>query len=180
MDEETFWELVDEARAEAGSDDELFLRTLQSGLLELPPNAIEGFRDRLDEMLARAYRWDLWAAAYIINGGCSDDAFEYFRGWLVSRGRVIFEAALLDPETLSGLVPADPDWVAEFEEILYLPVYTLEQKTGQEVPLPDPLEAPENTTEPEGEPWDEQSVDSLFPALSRQASERLSQSRGRK
>lgn len=176
MDEDTFWNLVDEARAEGGSDDERFLQSLQSGLMELPPNAIEGFRDRLDEMLARAYRWDLWAAAYVINGGCSDDAFEYFRGWLVSKGRVVFEAALLDPETLAGSVPSDPAWVAEFEELLYLPVYALEQKTGQEVPLPDPLAAPANVAEPEGEPWDEQTVESLFPTLSRQAKERLSQS----
>lgn len=176
MDEETFWELVDEARAEAGSGDDRFLQSLQASLLELPPNAIEGFRERLDEMLARAYRWDLWAAAHIINGGCSDDGFEYFRGWLVSRGRVVFEAALHDPETLSGSVSSDPAWLAEFEEMLYLPVYALEQKTGREIPLPDPLEVPENLVEPAGEPWDEQTVQSLFPALSRQARQRLSQS----
>jgi len=36
--------------------------------------------------LNKAYTWDLWGAAYLINGGCSDDGFEYFRRWLVSRG----------------------------------------------------------------------------------------------
>lgn len=175
MDEETFWELVDEAREEAGNDDERFLEVLEHGLMDLPPNAIEGFRERLDEVVARAYRWDLWAAAYIINGGSSEDGFQYFRAWLVSKGKSVFEHALKDPAGLGTFVPDDPEWLAEFEEILYLPVYVLEQKTGEEVPLPEPLDTTEEIAEPEGEPWDEASVDELFPGLSRQAKARFSQ-----
>ena len=176
MDEDTFWELIDEARAAAGDDDAAFLEKLHSDLLELPPNAIESFRDRLDEALERAYRWDLWAAAYIINDGTSDDAFEYFRGWLVSRGRKVFEAALADPESLEALVPSDPEWFAELEEFLYLPIYVLEEKTGREIPLPNPLERSEPPAEPEGIPFDEENVDTRFPRLSRKAKKRLSQS----
>lgn len=176
MLEETFWELVDEARDDAGDDDERFLEVLEKGLMELPPNAIEGFRERLDEVLARAYRWDLWAAAYIINAGASDDGFQYFRAWLVSRGRGVFERALEDPAGLETFVPADPDWLAEFEELLYLPVYVLEQKTGEEVPLPEPLETTEEIAEPQGQPWDASTVETRFPALARQAKARLSRS----
>lgn len=175
MDEATFWELVDEAREDAGNDDERFLEVLEGGLMSLPPNAIEGFRERLDEVLARAYRWDLWAAAYIINGGASDDGFQYFRAWLVSKGRKVFEQALEDPAGLSTFVPNDPDWLAEFEEVLYLPVYVLEQKTGEEVPLPEPLETPEEIAQPVGEPWDAATVDGLYPELARQAKARFSQ-----
>ena len=39
------------------------------------------------QRLAEAYRWDIWAIAFIINGGCSDDGFEYFRGWLVRKAK---------------------------------------------------------------------------------------------
>ena len=28
----------------------------------------------------------------MLKGGCSDDGFEYFRGWLISRGRKVYEA----------------------------------------------------------------------------------------
>ena len=173
MDVDTFWEIVDEARADAYQDDEAFLRNVERTLMALPPNAIEGFRDRLDEMIQEAFRWDLWAAAYIINGGASEDGFEYFRGWLISRGRSIYEAALRDPETLTELVPSNPETLAEFEEILFLPIYVLEQKTGKEVPLPDPLENRENIVAPKGEPWSEADVDALLPKLSRRAKERL-------
>ncbi len=34
----------------------------------------------------------------VVNGGCSDDGFEYFRGWLIGQGGAYFEAALKDPE----------------------------------------------------------------------------------
>lgn len=32
------------------------------------------------------YRRDLWAAAYIIGGGCSDDSFIDFRAGLIAQG----------------------------------------------------------------------------------------------
>lgn len=57
------------------------------------------------ELRARSYQVDLWGAAYLINGGCSDDGFEYFRGWLMAQGRDVFERAVADPDSLAD-VPA--------------------------------------------------------------------------
>ncbi|MFL6076856.1 MAG: DUF4240 domain-containing protein [Mycobacteriales bacterium] len=37
--------------------------------------------------MAESYQGDLWGAAYLINGGASDDGFDYFRGWLIARTR---------------------------------------------------------------------------------------------
>ena len=96
----------------------------------------------------------------------------HFTG-LVSRGRSVYEGALRNPETLTDLVPMDSEWFAEFEEFLYLPVYALEQKTGKAVPLPDPLETPETLVEPDGEPWNKETVDTLFPKLSQRAKKRF-------
>ena len=52
---------------------------------------------------AEAHDWNLWGAAYLMKGGCSDDAFDYFRGWLVAQGRRTWERALRDPDTLAEL-----------------------------------------------------------------------------
>jgi hypothetical protein len=44
-------------------------------------------------LMDRSYRNDLWAAGYLINGGCSDDGFDYFRGWRAGdrpAGRFLF------------------------------------------------------------------------------------------
>lgn len=83
--------------------------------------AIKGHLDRLDaESRARfgliydkldraAYRWDLWGAAYVINGGCSEDGFDYFRAWLISRGQAAYEAALDNPDSLAGHLGEDED-----------------------------------------------------------------------
>src|ERR1700731_1618466 len=71
--------------------------------------------------LNMAYTWDLWGAASVIHGGCSDDGFEYFRRWLVLRGRDVYEDALADPDSLAQLnSQSGPDGIWEFEEIYYV------------------------------------------------------------
>jgi hypothetical protein len=55
------------------------------------------------DLRAVSYRWDLWGAAYLLNGGCSDDGFEYFRGWLIAQGHEVFERVLEDPDVLADL-----------------------------------------------------------------------------
>lgn len=79
MDTHRFWRWIDEARLAADGDCDR--------LTDVPPAEIVAFQRALDDRLAESYTWDLWAAAYIINGGCSDDGFDYFRGWLIALGR---------------------------------------------------------------------------------------------
>jgi hypothetical protein len=52
-----------------------------------------------------SYLGSLWAAAYRINGDCSDDGFDYFRDWLITQGRDMFEAAVADPDALADNSP---------------------------------------------------------------------------
>jgi hypothetical protein len=39
----------------------------------------------------------------MINGGCSNDGFEDFRGWLIVQGHEVFERMIADPDTLADL-----------------------------------------------------------------------------
>jgi len=79
----------------------------------------------------RAYRWDLWGAAYLAEGGDSDDGFLYFRIWLVSKGRSSFEAVLDHPDDLADLdLAPGPDGVYEFEEFGYIARQALVAKQG--------------------------------------------------
>ena len=50
-----------------------------------------------------AYTSGLWAAAYLMMGGCSDDGFIDFRSWLVLRGQTAYYAALANPEALADV-----------------------------------------------------------------------------
>jgi len=97
MDTTTFWRLVADTRAAAGHDTGRQSQLLEHRLSDLPAQQIVGFqriRHRLDQ---RAYTWDLWGAAYVIEDGCSDDCFRDFRAYLISLGRGPYEAALRDP-----------------------------------------------------------------------------------
>lgn len=42
----------------------------------------------------------MWAAAFLINGGCSDDAFVDFKYWLLSLGEKAFFNSIKNPDTL--------------------------------------------------------------------------------
>ena len=76
MDAATFWQLIEDSRENAGGDPDEQAEELTDLLSDLPPDEIVAFDQLLHELMAAAYRWDLWAAADIINGGCSDDGFE--------------------------------------------------------------------------------------------------------
>jgi hypothetical protein len=39
------------------------------------------------------HRWDVWAATYLIGGGCSGDSFIDFRARLISQGRGWYQKA---------------------------------------------------------------------------------------
>ena len=81
--------------------------------------------------MADSYRSSLWAAAYVINAGCSDDGFGYFRGWLMFQGRETFGQAVADPDSLADLAAVRlaiaNQAIAECESALY----TLRGRTGQ-------------------------------------------------
>src|SRR5687768_11710084 len=79
-----FWKVVEEARSGA-RDDQVFLQRLAAHLQTLKPPEIVDFERHFRQLHADSYRWELWGAAYLVQGGCSDDCFEYFRAWLIAQ-----------------------------------------------------------------------------------------------
>src|SRR6266576_2839596 len=117
MNEDIFWQLIAESKQGGGGDSDAQIAALQERLQSLPESEIVEFDGLLHGQLDRSYHRDLWAAAYLINGGCSDDGFDYFRAWLIAQGRDVFERALQDPESLAEV--AEPE--AELELFSYAP-----------------------------------------------------------
>jgi Protein of unknown function (DUF4240) len=130
MDEEAFWSIIEQAKAEAGDDPDDQLELIKISLSELPDEDILEFERLFYALDARAFRADLWGAAYVINGGCSEDAFDYFRAWLIGQGREVYENALANPDSLADLVDEDSD--VEFEFLLYAAIEAYEEKTGED------------------------------------------------
>ncbi|HEX4611245.1 MAG TPA: DUF4240 domain-containing protein [Urbifossiella sp.] len=112
MTETEFWDHVRAARPRR-YDPDAHAEALAGRLAKLPEGEILDFVHHWAAASARAYRRDLWAAAYLINAGCSDDGFQYFRWWLVLQGRETFDAALVDPDTLADILDGETDMEAE-------------------------------------------------------------------
>ncbi|MFC4158477.1 DUF4240 domain-containing protein [Chitinimonas lacunae] len=162
MDKTTFWQLIERTREEADGDCDMHMSLLQEALVALPPQEIVEFDRIYGEYFAQSYQWPLWGAAFLIGGGCSDDGFDYFRNWLISRGKAQFEAALADPDSLADQV-REEDY-CELEELPYVIVQAWSEKTGQ--PEREFPERPvETEDEPLGEPWQEEELERRFPRL---------------
>lgn len=157
MTTDEFWKIIEAARADTESG-EADMDAIKSTLEGMKAEEVLGFDRELQRRRAESYRWDLWAVAYIVNGGCSDDGFDYFRGWLISKGRAYFEAALAHPVRAAD--DAEPD-ANECEDLLYIPASVYKGKTGGYPPKSD-VPFPSN---PVGEAWEEDALEELYPEL---------------
>jgi hypothetical protein len=137
------------------------LEALREILTNLLPEEIIDYQKHFYECMDQAYNWDLWGAAFIIQGGCSDDDFMDFRSWLISMGKDVFEATLKNVESLVDVVDRPEVEDCFFEEFLYVPSMVYEEKTGEEIPHI----TRDISSEPRGKPWEEEDLQKRFPRL---------------
>ncbi len=162
MDKAVFWRLIAQSKKRSNADLEVQAETLGELVAALPAKAIIEYSDIVTELEQEAFSWDLWAAAYIINRGCSDDCFEYFRDWLIMQGEDFFNRTVANPESLVDAPIDVDDPVIEFEGLFMMALEAYEAKTGKEMPYP--ARAGFNN-EPSGEQWDENNVHNKYPRL---------------
>lgn len=154
--EAEFWKIV-EATNPPTRGGERQLTELRTRLGALSTADLETFIRVNDRLMARTYRWDLWGAAYVVQGGASDDAFEDFRKWLISNGKNAFEQVTADPDSLVDIIPANYEGDATFEEFSYLFADIWTERTGKPITeLPKEKESL-YPSEPKGEPFAEDS-----------------------
>jgi hypothetical protein len=107
-----FWSLLEAARAEAAdaSDDQgkALSAALVDTLAATSALTIFEYEQWFERLHDRLYRWDVWAAASLIHGGCSDDSFMDFRAGLIAQGRDWYERVCAEPDALAE----HPDVVA--------------------------------------------------------------------
>ena len=71
----------------------------------------------------------MWAVAYIVLGGCSDDGFDYFRFWLVARGKEVYMKAIQNADSLSNeFENLTDDEYPEQEDLDYAPNKVFQKK----------------------------------------------------
>ncbi|MFC2264172.1 MAG: DUF4240 domain-containing protein [Prevotella conceptionensis] len=134
MDEEQFWAIVQTAVDEAGDDEDEYLEVVKRELSKLSLKEMIGFRLRTDKLLYDSYTSEMWCAGYLMNGGCSDDGFEYFRLWVISRGRKAYETAMANPDNLIDYIGDDDEMdFFEFESFWYVALEAFEEAVDAEL-----------------------------------------------
>jgi len=165
MHEDQFWAIVQKAVDEAGDDEDEYLEVVMHELSKLSLKEMVGFRLRTDKLLYDSYTSEMWCAGYLMNGGCSDDGFEYFRLWVISRGRKVYEAALANPDNLIDYIAEDAEVdFFEFELFWYVAIDAFEEAT--EADLYDYIDDDNFTTREGNYPnfefnWDEEDPESM-------------------
>lgn len=171
MTHQQFWNLIEKSKRGSEGEPDLQAENLTALLAKLDEDEIVDFERVFGHYHTLSYTSELWAAAYIVNDGCSDDGFDYFRAWLIGKGEKIFKTVLENPEMLRKYVSIDQaEDGLENESLMYASAEAYEEKTGksqeeffekigQEKSLPE-IEIS----------WTEENVHSLFPKLSKKFS----------
>jgi hypothetical protein len=160
IDEAAFWQLIEQAKTASDGVGEQQVLWLVDALAERSVADLFSFGDWLWHFKDIAYQNELWAAAYIIGGGCSDDGFTDFRAGLIAQGKTIFEEALRDPETLADVLPEGDE--GRLERMNYVATLAHEKKFGKKEPI---FRGRHSMPKLTGIEWEEKTVDVLYPKL---------------
>lgn len=111
-----FWDYIEKAMANHAEevDKILYLTNL---LKEESDEEIFNFGIILDELLLESYNDKMWCASYLVNADISEDSFDFFRLWLISRGEMIFKDVLENPDNLIKYIGKLE--IGEYREDLY-------------------------------------------------------------
>jgi Protein of unknown function (DUF4240) len=131
MNENTFWKLIDQSLKATSNQDEQAAYLTQE-LEKCSPKQIIGFRLRTDKLLYDTYTSNMCCAGYLLNGGCSDDSFEYFRCWVISRGKETYYAAKKNPDSLVKEYNPENEFY-DFEDFWYVANDAFENVSGKDL-----------------------------------------------
>ena len=152
MDPNAFWKIIDTFVSDDKSEAEYAYAEFAERLEAMSRADILEFASAMRRELNTAHTWDMWGAAYLICGGCAEEGFAYFCGWLMAQGSEVFRQAVDHPDSLAEYLPDNEgDDVFEDEALLAAPLAAFEEKTGSY----DGFELTERpVSEPAGEQWD--------------------------
>ncbi|UOO87778.1 DUF4240 domain-containing protein [Vitreoscilla massiliensis] len=165
MQTTTFWQLIDQSRQYAQTHNQTHAEALSPLLSALDVADIIDFENHFTHYFHQAYDWKLWAAAYIIHGGCSDDGFMDFRAWLIGQGEQVYVDVLANPDILAEMVEDEDDlYELESQDIWSVAINVYQDKTGSDnMPATINVAFP---SEPTGQTWEEGELEDLLPQLS--------------
>lgn len=138
MDEKVFWRIIEESKLHSSSNQQQEERMIVE-LSKLAAEDVREFAVIFQTKMLELYRNDLWAIAYIINHGCSNDGFTEFRAWLICQGREFYGQTINRPEFVGEQVPAEASTIDADDSLSTCHSFDLiassvyEEKTGYDM-----------------------------------------------
>ena len=156
LTDQEFWEIINTIPDNSNITENVFpeaeeqILKIYEILSKLPKDKLYDFYHIHTQYYHKLYNHNVWGIAFLQLGGCSDDSFMDYRGWLIFQGKEQVELALNTPDELHKLVYK---WGEEggLEGYNYI-IPELFQHLYKEEPTIN-LEHP---SEPSGEPWEDE------------------------
>lgn len=168
MNELVFWEIIEQSKEESsGFSHQIELLTNKLSLLE--ESEINQFEYRFREALSKSARYNIMAAAKIVNDYVSDDSFLYFRCRLIAEGKELFHKAIENPEVIAKSNIQELEFGGE--EMLYIADQAFIKKFGEDTEKELPRDIAFNYMnydegeELKGEDWKEEELPFKYPEL---------------
>lgn len=81
-------------------------------------------------------KYGLWSVISAVMGGCSDDHYEYFLGWLIMQGENEYMSVLKNPDALADVIENEQPYLSPYnyenEWLINAPVLAFHKATGKE------------------------------------------------
>ncbi|WP_100915001.1 DUF4240 domain-containing protein [Pseudoalteromonas spongiae] len=153
MNVEEFWEVIEEARCK--NDPKGFLT---AKLMKFNKAEIVAFQNTFSWLHFCVEKWDIWGAAYLVYGGCSDDSFADFRSNLIMLGETVYAAVLKNADSFAEFsIYSDlrKEYISE-----YIAADIYEEKYQEDFPFEET-----NWQENMGDNWDFDNYDECLQRL---------------
>lgn len=168
MNELIFWEIIEQSKEE-NRDFSHQVELLIAKLSSLNESEIIEFEYRFRETLLESARYNIMAAAKIINDYVSDDSFLYFRCRLIAEGKEFFYKAIENPEVITENNIHELEYGGE--EMLYVSDHAFIKKFGEDTEKKLPRDIAfdylnyDEGEEIKGEDWKEEELSFKYPKL---------------
>ncbi|MCW3466691.1 DUF4240 domain-containing protein [Chitinophaga nivalis] len=124
MEKRIFWEIIEKSLLV--QEDQA--NELQRLLSQFSLSDIVDFEIIMRELIIELDDYKVMGIPKIIDGYVSDDSYIYFRCWIISKGREIFDIALQHPDDIAKIV--DQSTLPDFEDLLYIADNAYQFKSG--------------------------------------------------
>ena len=156
MTKSKFWQLIEYSRGDfdphrRNGNHDRQIELVREALGVLPLKELEDYETIFYEYFFQCYTWAHWLAIHLIEGGVSDDCFDYFRAWMISMGEKPFVEMLSIADNVADFAKApgvEAPYAADFLEAARQ-IY--EERTGNN--FPDSCYTVERPSDPVGQAW---------------------------